>query len=110
MHDFPSDLTLPPGASLQVLRMVQEAINNAIKHANASVIAFRVADGRAPDHVTLVISDNGVGFVNGAGTNGKGLSGMKRRAMAAGVTLAIRSSTEGTSIEIAIPLHPKELP
>lgn len=109
MHDFPSDLTLPPGASLQVLRMVQEAINNAIKHANASVIAFRVANGRTPDHVALVISDNGVGFDGGAGTGGKGLSGMKRRAMAAGVKLAIHSSPQGTSIEIAIPATSREL-
>ena len=112
MHDFPDDLTLPPGASLQVLRMVQEAINNAIKHANASVIVFRIADGRTLDHVTLVISDNGVGFEAGVGTGtqGKGLSGMKRRATAAGVKLAIHSSPEGTSIEIAIPSTSRELP
>ena len=110
MHAFPSDLSLPAGASLQVLRMVQEAINNAIKHANASVIAFRVAQGQTPGHVTLVISDNGVGFDQGVGTEGKGLSGMKRRAVAAGVKCAIQSSRGGTSIEIAIPSTSMELP
>lgn len=103
MHRFPGGLILPPGASLQVLRMVQEAINNAIKHANASVIAFRVAEGRKRDHITLVISDNGVGFAPGTGTEGKGLSGMKRRAIAAGVGVSIQSSPDGTSIEIEIP-------
>ena len=103
MDRFPGELVLAPGASLQVLRMVQEALNNAIKHANASVIAFRVAESATPGHVTLVISDNGAGFDNGASTEGKGLSGMKRRATAAGVGLAVQSSAEGTSIEIAIP-------
>lgn len=103
MHRFPDELTLPPGASMHVLRMVQEAINNAIKHANASVIAFQVAEGRTPDGVTLVISDNGAGFAPGERTEGKGLSGMKRRAAAACVGLVIRSSPEGTSVEIEIP-------
>jgi signal transduction histidine kinase len=103
MHRFPGDLTLPPDATLHVLRMVQEAINNAIKHANASVIAFRVAEGRTHDHFKLVITDNGAGFAASAGTEGKGLSGMKRRAIAAGVGFAVHSSSEGTSIEIEIP-------
>jgi signal transduction histidine kinase len=82
---------------------VQEAINNSIKHANANIIDFETNDSLKPNHVTLVISDNGVGFRPDAGTDGKGLSGMRRRAAAVGVGLEILSSAAGTSIQIDIP-------
>jgi signal transduction histidine kinase len=103
VHRFAGELILPPGAAMQVLRMVQEAINNTIKHANATVIAFRIAPGQRPRHVVLVVSDDGSGFAPATASVGRGLAGMKTRAQAAGVGLAIHSSPDGTSIEIAMP-------
>lgn len=103
MANFPDDLCLPPGLSLQILRMVQEAINNTIKHAQASVIEFEAIDDSRSHRITLILRDNGRGFPPAASPNGKGLSGMRRRAGEAGVALHIRSSAAGTQIQIEIP-------
>jgi signal transduction histidine kinase len=103
MEGLPTGLTLPPGATMQVLRIVQEAINNTIKHAGATQIAFRaVAAPRSPG-VMLEVQDNGTGFDIGVGHGGRGLSGMRRRALAAGVDLAIDSGPGGTTIRIELP-------
>jgi len=103
MQRFPDGLILPPGMSMQILRMVQEAINNTIKHARASVIDFQVVESRRPDHIAFVVRDNGIGFVPDASSTGRGLSGMQRRAAGVGVGLAVESSPRGTSIQIEIP-------
>jgi signal transduction histidine kinase len=111
MANFPDDLVLAPGTSLQVLRMVQEAINNTIKHAQASVINFEVVDSVRPGHIAIAVRDNGTGFGPEGPHAGRGLAGMRRRAMAAGVGLDVRSSAAGTSVQIDIPdlRHPQTL-
>lgn len=86
-----------------VVRMARGELALAIKHANASVIEFQVADSPPPGHITLLVRDNGIGFAPGADTQGKGLSGMKRRAAAGGVGLTVQSSPAGTCIQIDIP-------
>lgn len=112
MEAFPDELSLPPDTSLQILRIVQEALNNAIKHADATAIEFEAKTGLRPGMVTLSVADNGCGFANapaGDGfavsstSGGSGLTGMRRRAATAGVRLEIRSSPEGTTIAIDIP-------
>jgi signal transduction histidine kinase len=103
MDQFPQDLVLPPGMALQVLRIVQEAINNTIKHACASQIEFRVAASSHPGHIVLEVQDNGVGFATDAEQTGRGLTGMRRRATAAGVGLCVFSGNQGTTIQIKLP-------
>lgn len=109
MDAFPQQLQLSPQASLQILRIVQEAINNTIKHAQAGSIEFEAATGSRPGAVALHVRDDGIGFAlpaGGAGIatgTGKGLSGMQRRAAAAGVALAVTSTAAGTCIRLDIP-------
>ena len=103
MEKFPQGINLPPGTALQLLRIVQEAINNTVKHANATVIAFELAPAVKPGHIGLSVRDNGSGFAPEAHNIGKGLNGMKRRATAAGVGLTIESAAIGTRIQIDIP-------
>jgi signal transduction histidine kinase len=106
MQRFPDGLVLPPGMSMQVLRIVQETINNALKHAQASLITFEVVDSSKPRHIALMVRDNGIGFVPDAvtpATAGRGLSGMQRRAASVGVGLVVASSAGGTSVQIDIP-------
>jgi len=100
---FPDGLVLPPGMSMQILRIVQESINNTLKHAQASTITFEVVDSTQAGHIALVVRDNGVGFVESEVTAGRGLSGMRRRAAASGVGLQVRTSAEGTAVQIDIP-------
>lgn len=103
MQQFPDGLVLPPGMAMHILRIVQETLNNTLKHAQASAITFEVVDSALPDHITLVVSDNGIGFVPAGATAGRGLSGMQRRAAAVGLGLAVVSSASGTQVLIDIP-------
>ena len=106
MQAFPHGLVLPPGTAMQILRIVQETINNTLKHAQATTITIRSAASDRPGHLALDISDNGIGFAHDAITPGRGLSGMQRRAAGVGVAVAVHSATStptGTTVRIDIP-------
>ena len=83
-----------------LLRIGQEAINNAVKHAGAQRISVNlVFDAR---RVQLSIRDDGRGFDNQVGGNGHtqfGLIGMRERAERIGGTLTVHSS-EGSGTEV----------
>jgi ligand-binding sensor domain-containing protein/signal transduction histidine kinase len=81
-----------------LLRIGQEAINNAVKHAQAQRIFVNlVFDAR---RVQLIVRDDGRGFDNQVAANGHfGLIGMRERAEKIGGTLSIQSS-DGTGTEV----------
>jgi PAS domain S-box-containing protein len=86
-------------------RIAQEALNNIAKHARAEHVEIVLV--RRPDHVSLVVEDDGVGFdpgtTSGAG-RGFGLLGMQERAAMVGATLEIESAVgEGTTILVRMP-------
>ena len=87
--------------TLPLLRIMQETISNALKHAAASYIrvSIHVVDHR----LTIDISDDGIGFDPSSVRMGKGLSGIEKRARALGATLTIASEA-GTSIRVSLPL------
>lgn len=93
-----------------LLRMTQESLNNAIKHAQASALHVMV-DFRA-DSFMLTISDDGRGFSvqEAAGRllkeSGAGLNNLHRRAGLLGGTCQISSNPgKGTRVDIRIPRH-----
>ena len=90
---------------LVLFRIVQESMQNIIKHANASEIA--IAFHYAPDVLRTVIKDNGKGFeLHDALKNstGLGLSNIRSRALIAGGRSVIESSPNaGTTITINMP-------
>ena len=99
---------LSPFAELQLLRIVQEALTNVRKHAQAKQVTVRI--GITDDSVTVVISDDGIGFDpavhSRTGYPRFGLATMRERAEAVGGRLAIRSQPgQGTTVEVALPLH-----
>jgi PAS domain S-box-containing protein len=85
-------------------RIAQEALTNVAKHAKATSVAVLLE--RRPDHISLVIEDDGVGFdSNAAGrtSQGFGLLGMQERAALIGANLEIESvAGGGTSILVRI--------
>ena len=90
-----------------IYRIVQEALNNAIKHARAHEILV-LLDGSDPKRLCLSISDDGVGFVPGPGeeaqASGFGMQTMRERAEAVGGSLRVISAPgRGTTIEVTIP-------
>jgi signal transduction histidine kinase len=95
-----------------VYRIVQEALNNAIKHAHAREILVML-DGSESKQLCLSISDDGVGFVPGPGeetqTGGFGMKTMRERAAILGGSLKVISAPgKGTTIEVMIPNSEKK--
>ena len=68
---------IPPGLDLAAYRMVQEALTNTLKHANASHAKVTLRFG--PAELAIDVLDDGRGATVGDGS-GRGLAGMRERA------------------------------
>jgi signal transduction histidine kinase len=95
--------TLPPEVMLCLFRVVQEALQNAIKHSKASELLVHLGNG--PDGLSLTVVDNGVGFdVDEAWGKGVGLASMVERLDAIGGSVEVRSSPgTGTGVTATVP-------
>jgi signal transduction histidine kinase len=88
-------------AKAEVLRIVQEALANVRKHADATMV--RVSVQSAAD-VRVRISDNGRGFRPDLAPTGFGLDSMRQRAALIGATLSVSSRPrDGTTVELVVP-------
>ncbi|MCC5653487.1 PAS domain S-box protein [Nostoc sp. XA013] len=95
--------SLPTEVENNLLRMGQEALTNAIRHANADEIRVELVYDR--DQVCLCVRDNGQGFGVGSipASEGFGLLGMSERAERIGAQLTIRSQPgEGTEMIVTV--------
>ncbi|MBK7708098.1 MAG: hypothetical protein IPJ30_20700 [Acidobacteria bacterium] len=85
-----------------VYRIVQESLNNVLKHAHATRVSVIIE--RAGTLVSIRIKDNGRGFDPAAAKNGLGLVGLKERTLLLNGELKIDSAIgEGTGIDVRIP-------
>jgi len=95
----------PPETESEVLRIAQQALDNALRHADAERIELRLQgrDGR----LTVTVADDGVGFdprAPGLRSRRLGLTSMEERARALGGTLAVVSRPgEGTTVTLEVP-------
>jgi len=96
--------TLAPDLTLCLFRVVQEALQNAVKSGRAPHVSVHLSAG--PEGLTLTIADDGVGFdVAAAWGQGLGLISMAERLEAIGGTLKIHSKPgAGTRLDISVPL------
>ncbi|MFI5679795.1 sensor histidine kinase [Streptomyces cellulosae] len=103
-------LSAEPNAAPEVkhalYRIAQEALHNVVKHAAARHALLRLCS--TPETVTLVVTDDGVGFDSGRSFPGHlGLRSMRERAREAGGTLAVDSRPgHGTRIRATVPARP----
>ena len=95
---------LPPRAEAELLRIAQEALNNVVRHADATVV--RVRAGVIDSHIDLVVGDNGVGFEPTEIKDGSfGLASMRERAEIIGGEFTIESRPQdGTRVRVRVPL------
>jgi signal transduction histidine kinase len=97
--------TVPPDVQKGVLRIGQEALTNAVKHAQAENIALTVSF--LDNDVVLQVTDNGKGFdpvTDKAGPGHLGLEGIHKRAKLIGATVEIKSKPGGgTEITLTAP-------
>ena len=92
---------LPPKVQLCLFRIIQELINNSIKHAKASLVKIKV--GLKHEEVTVSVADNGIGFdatAKDAFNKGLGLSGIKNKVFLLDGTIVFKSSKKGTTTTI----------
>jgi signal transduction histidine kinase len=98
---------LPSALEMNLLRVGQEAMTNALKHARASHILIELS--YEPRLVRLRVRDDGCGFdVNSPPLEGEsfGLAGMRERAEQIGGRLTVTSAHgQGTEIEITVPVN-----
>ena len=100
------NIQLPLEVETAFYHIAQEALNNALKHAAARVVAVRLA--RAGNSVMLEICDNGCGFDPGLVTGGgMGLESMRARATAIGAAFEIQSTPgAGTRVKVQLEVIP----
>ncbi|WP_168173568.1 ATP-binding protein [Polaromonas sp. A23] len=104
VEDIPRIEWLNPHSALHVLRIVQEVLANAVKHAQASAVTL--ATKTRGNHVVVVIEDNGIGFdASAPRARGRGVSNVLRRAQAIGAQASWNSRPGGTQFELALPLQ-----
>jgi len=93
----------PASLNAQVMRILQEVLNNVWKHAAASRVSIEL--GYDPDSLHLLVTDNGRGFVmEDQGPNQLGLRGIQDRAHEIGAAVDVKSELgKGTTVTVRIP-------
>ena len=102
-------LHLLDDVALAIFRITQEALHNALQHADASEIAVRLT--QYPDRLRLTVTDDGRGIAGGVAPSHSvaqghfGLAGMRERASMIGGRLDVQTAPDyGTVVILEIPL------
>ena len=96
--------SLPFEVEQALYRVLQEALANIARHAEADLVGLSL--GMGPEKVTLIVADNGRGFdVNIISPNSYGLAGMRARLSEVGGTLHVESTlSAGTTVTAEVQL------
>jgi PAS domain S-box-containing protein len=103
--DLPEE-SLPPSVQQDLLRIAQEAISNAVRHAKPTVISVNLRC--EPPNLVLEVTDNGSGIADAqaASREGFGFSNMRARAENIGAQLNVRTASgRGTTIVVHVPVN-----
>ncbi len=112
VKELPQIDDLSPATVLSVMRIMQEAITNVIKHSDASQVVIRIPveeNYHNSSTISLSITDNGRGInlkdINqqDKGLTGYGLSGMQHRAEEIAAKLSIIPMSQGTRVLLQLP-------
>lgn len=97
-------VVLAPHVETALFRIIQESLQNVVKHAQATTVEITLRSERTG--VVLAIADDGVGFDSppGEAAGHFGLAGMHERAELLGGTLSVRSNPgDGTLVRLHVP-------
>jgi signal transduction histidine kinase len=108
---------LRPWHVIQILRLLDEAVTNAVKHSGAGrvIVSIETVGAAGQQRGRIVVEDNGCGFAHGSAAGGpvesragaarpgRGLANMRRRAARCGATLDICSGVGGTRVSLDLP-------
>lgn len=103
---------LRPWHVIQIVRILDEAVTNAVKHAQAGHVAVTIEtrDGSDGPYGVISVADDGRGFASagnitaaGAGQTARGLRNMRSRATRCGAALDLSSDASGTRVQLQLP-------
>ena len=103
----PKDMVLPQGFSTAIFRIFQETLTNITRHAHATKV--RIILTKNADLLEMRVSDNGKGIEEQEILEPKsfGIIGMRERVHYLGGTFSIGGDSNGTTVEVAIPIDKK---
>ncbi|WP_404418336.1 ATP-binding protein [Marinospirillum sp.] len=96
LQGLSDDVKINPDAILVILRIVQEALSNVLKHAKASKVQFTLQNSE--EGLSFSMVDDGCGFNSNQSYPGKGLTNMQHRAASIDAQLSINSDASGTGL------------
>ncbi|WP_162944765.1 PAS domain-containing sensor histidine kinase [Flavisolibacter nicotianae] len=107
--DMAAGVKLSPELHLAIYRIIQEQLNNIIKHAGASFVSIHLSGSGS--RLSLRIEDNGVGFDPSARRMGMGLTNMRTRAENLGGHFEMKSTPgKGVQLHVVFPLENQAVP
>ena len=103
------DLELDRDLATALFRIFQETLTNIARHSGATRTEVRLERGE--DRIVLTVADNGRGITKKQSEDERafGIIGMRERAHLWGGELRIAGDNEGTTVTVAIPLHPDKI-
>jgi len=101
-------LDIPYNVQINLYRIAQEALNNAIRHSKCKNLYIQLV--HSMNDIILSVEDNGVGFdINEKSEGGLGLQSMQTRTAAISGTIEIATALgKGTMISVVVPVHERE--
>lgn len=103
VEDIGNTKALGPATVLQIYRILQEALSNAIRHGKPKHLVFALHRQAPAGPISLTLKDDGSGFDPKASPAGRGLANMRKRAASIGATLDIASGATGTCVNLLLP-------
>ncbi len=95
-EEIENDIQLSPVNALNIFRILQEAVTNALKHSNATLV--KVYFG-SHEEMKITVSDNGTGFITKLnGYKGNGMVNMQARAMESGLQMDVLNGADGGTV------------
>lgn len=95
------ELKLSEKVVLQILRIVQEALNNALKHARARNIWISASHEPSIERLKLIVADDGIG-IGVAPVRGRGQKNMMVRARMIDADISVSSRQPGTQVQLLL--------
>ena len=103
-NDVVKETKLTSVEGMNLYRILQEAINNALKYAEASEISVNIS--QAENKLKVIIKDNGKGFDTAKESDGNGMNNMKKRTADLNAEFIITSiKDEGTTVTVLKPMY-----
>jgi len=104
LEDIPGLEAFRSEAVLHVLRIVQEAVTNTLRHADADRVEVKITGSSdEPRQLHISVRDDGRGLPWQTPSGGRGIKNMKFRAEELGAVLQIKGAGSGLQIDLAIP-------